>query len=82
MGEGKGIGISRAREQAGLSIEEMSILIGVSERRMLELESDPEKISTRMAGLITNVLGKTIDDIDFTINVESPLCSRCPFGVR
>lgn len=62
---GDGIDVVSAREKTGIAIGQLAKKIGITEAKLIQLESDPSNIPAKLATNIATALGLNIDDLDF-----------------
>lgn len=63
---GDGITITLAREAAGYTTEQLAKMVGITEQRLISLESNPSDVPARLAKKISNSLELSIDALDFS----------------
>lgn len=75
--------LQEARRRSGMSVEDLSMKVGITSAKMKMIEAKPELATTKIAGAISAALGMSIDEISFyNIHESDTSCPRCPFGVR
>lgn len=58
--------MKKIREEKGIKLEELAVMVGVSSRHIAFIESGQRTPSMELAFKIANVLSSTVDNIFFT----------------